>query len=477
MISMRRGVSRFELLSLMFLLIITLHACSKSRLTSVDAPQGGKIVYGAVKGADTQAAALTSMLRSVHDDCGEKPQVGKVFKVLDTDSHAVFFTVVDHPNGNRKLAGMVIASQAGPGRVEAAMVSDDASRFGSTVNPMLQQLFGVWHPGQAAEDKAQESSSAPAVKLPAMHQVSLSDDTATVLLPDGWTLDPKFGGGGAMILGPKGEKLALNMWFLAMDPRGFNYRQHKKMGMPIDPHFIVCPYDIDLAKNFAEVFHKIRASNGKPHTDLKVFHAEMMPSKDSRCVNATGQMDRDGKGMHEFNIMLFASKPNQYGDYHFAIFDSMLAPNPTDQDRATAIAIVNSFKVNEELVNQRVTVTMAPILASMRRNYEIQQQQLLARSQQIVNGIKQIGANATARYNATQAANEAQHRSWEEGQDMSSRNTQGFSNYLLDQTVVQDNYRNTHSTEWNNTADALVKSNPDRYQIVDTPDYIKDKDF
>jgi len=44
-------------------------------------PQGGTIVYGLVNGATSEAAAMSKVLRIVHTDCGERPQVGKVFKL------------------------------------------------------------------------------------------------------------------------------------------------------------------------------------------------------------------------------------------------------------------------------------------------------------------------------------------------------------------------------------------------------------
>jgi hypothetical protein len=216
----RGHISRFLALSLFLLLICTQIACSPSPLKSIDAPQGGKIVYGVVKGADTQAAAMSNVLRSVHDSCGERPQVGRVFRLRGTDSDAVFFTVVNHPGGNKYVAGLVLASQSGPGRVEAAMVSDDASRFGSTVNPMLQQLFSVWHPGEASEAPAPAADNKTSALIPSMHRVTLPDDTASVSLPDGWSVDPASAGGGMFITGPRGERIVLNMWFLAQDPNG-----------------------------------------------------------------------------------------------------------------------------------------------------------------------------------------------------------------------------------------------------------------
>jgi hypothetical protein len=476
-------ISRVAVLSLFFLLTCTLIACSPTPQKSVDGPQGGKIVYGVVEGADTQAAALGKVLRSVQTNCGERPQVGRVFTVRGTDSHAVYFTVVNRPAGNKYVAGLVIAVQSGPGRVEAAMVSDEASRFGSTVNPMLQKLFSMWHPGEGSAAPVPAASEAPpapssAPLIPPMSRVTLPDNTASVSIPNGWRVDPSSGGGGISITGPRGERVFLNMWFTAQDPNGMAYKRAQRMGVRPDPHTVIYPYNVDPAKSFPDIFQRLRASNGFRPAELQVDHAQPMPaSNGSRCVQAAGRANRDGTGMREFNMMLCSTTPDQSGLYAFYVYDFVLANGATDHERAAAVAIVSSFQANTALINQRVAATMAPVLANMRKNYETQQQQMLARNQRIVNQIKQVGANATARYNATQAANDAQHRAWNNQQDVNSRKAQGFSNYLLDQTVVQDNYRNTHSTEWNRTADALVKANPNRYQTVDNPNYWRGTDY
>jgi len=54
--------------------------------------------------------------------------------------------------------------------------------------------------------------------------------------------------------------------------------------------------------------------------------------------------------------------------------------------------------------------------------------------------------------------------------DSRDKRGQDFSNHLLDQTVIQDNELNGHATVWNQTADRLVRDNPQRYEYVDTPD-------
>ena len=84
-------------------------------------------------------------------------------------------------------------------------------------------------------------------------------------------------------------------------------------------------------------------------------------------------------------------------------------------------------------------------------------------AQQYVNQIHQIGQQATQRMNETE--------------DNNARNDQGFDNYLLDQSVVQNNATSGHSTQWNLTANQMVRSNPNKYQIVGAPNYIKGTDY
>jgi hypothetical protein len=88
--------------------------------TTIDMPQGGRIVYGKVPGADSQDTAMTAQLREMHQNCVKKPQVGKVFKMRGTDWVGLFFTVVNHPAGNVPVAGLIIVAATGPHSAEAA---------------------------------------------------------------------------------------------------------------------------------------------------------------------------------------------------------------------------------------------------------------------------------------------------------------------------------------------------------------------
>ena len=117
------GAVRASVLSLATLLLaIAAHA--QTPLQSIDSPGGGHIVYGHVDGETTEAGAMGAVLRAMHRQYGDKPQVGKVFQVKGSGSSAVFFTLVKRNQGNMPIAGLVIAAKTGADSVEAALLSD-----------------------------------------------------------------------------------------------------------------------------------------------------------------------------------------------------------------------------------------------------------------------------------------------------------------------------------------------------------------
>ena len=469
-------------LLLSLLMVSTGPAAAQSPLKSVKSPEGGKIMYGVVDGATSQAGGMASVLKAVHSNCGERPQIGRVFRFRGTDTVGVFFTVVNHPAGNVKVAGLVLAAMNPSQRVEAALVSDDAKRFGQTVNPMLKELFGEWHPGATAaavSSPAGKASAAPASALPAakgstpaaaLHTVSAADNSATIGIPDGWTLDPHSGGGVMVLAGPHGEQIGLNMSKLAIDPSN-----RAQMRSPRTPGILVYPFRGDIVKSFPDLFQAWRRANGKPPAQLQVDEINPMQApQGEHCVIAKGHVDPDGKGMQFFSSYMCAFDPGQTGMYTVTLSLSLVPNAFADQERSTMQAIVASWKINQQVVSQQ--------LAAKTQQVNANTQALIRESQMQVDRIHQIGQQATARMQATEAANDAQHAGYWAQQDANARNGQGFSNYLLDQTVVQDNntYNNGtigHGTVWNSTADALVKSDPNRFEIVDTPNYWRGIDY
>ncbi|HEY1206026.1 MAG: hypothetical protein ABSH46_14120 [Bryobacteraceae bacterium] len=501
---------------LLSLSIVVLCACKAQTQTStplktVTAPQGGKIVYGTVAGATTQAAAMSSILRNVHNNCGEKPQVGQVFQFKGMNSVGVFFTVTNHPGGNRKVAGLVIANASGPRQVEAALLSDDASRFGKTVNPMLQQLFGVWHPGGAgaatsgspagaktasASGPAGGGGSAPAA---ALHMVSASDNSASIGIADGWRLLPNSGRGAIGLQGPNGEQVNVRVMKGAIDPtHPFRARSDAHGQLEGPPGAVVIyPYRGDPAREFEGILQAWRRSNGRGPVKLQGLKTQIVdnPLRDTnQCVTADGQVDlQDGTGMQKLFALLCVYNERttfrQWGNYVITFYQLNYVPIAVAQkDNALISAMANTYKQNDQVMQQQGKQMMAQKQQSDQQWRDWGQQQsdrIRAQSQamQKSNADRQAAYDDQhAGYWAQQNSNAAQHANWNAGQDAQARNNQAFSNYLLDQTVVQDNnmYNNGtvgHGTVWNSTADALVKADPNRFSLVTTPNYWKGNDF
>ena len=458
-------------------------AQAQTPLTTISASTGGKIVYGSVAGVTTQPAALAKMLTMVHTNSGEKPQIGKAFQFTGTNSVGVFFTVTDHPDGNLPLAGMVIATATGPNQVQAGMIYDLASRFGQTVNPMLQQLSSVWHPGATPAavrpqgGASTTSAGGSAAGAPAgMHTVSLPDSTASVSIPAGWTVDPQSGGGTMLIHGTNGETVILGNMFLAVDPSALKGPVKPLKGQ------IVYPSNVDPVKSFADLIQQFRKSNNMGPAPIQIQSAEQVapPSgaefQGERCAQATGQVNPDGKGMQGM-FRVICVTPGQFGNFSFLDYVAEFPTSEAGQGNAMAAAIMNSFNENMALVSQRAAAEAAPHIAQLKQVDAQQRAANQAFTANAINNIHAIGAAATARMNATEAANSAEQANWEASQNANAQNAQGFSNYLLDQTVVQNNYTGAHGTQWNSAADAMVKASPNKYSYVNTPNYIPGTDY
>ena len=486
---------RFWKLAGLLLSLLTVNACSAAAQTtmkSVNSPEGGRIMYGVVDGATSPAGGMASVLRAVHANCGERPQIGRVFKFRGTEMVGVFFTVVNHPAGNVRVAGLVVAAMNGSQHMEAALVSDDASRFGTTVNPMLKELLDAWHPGAATATASASSgkNAAPAASgaaggnsgpAPKLHTVTASDNSVSIGIPEGWTLNPGSGHGQIIVEGPQGEVVALGLGKTGVDPTHPWQRNFARNGGRPLPGQLVYPYHGNLKEAFPELFQAWRRANGMGPAKLQVDKIDSFPvppgsplGRGEECVVASGHLDPDGKGMRTFNDLMCAALALDWGGYPLTLNHHLTPDSLVEQEKPTFVAMLGSWKLNSEVLNQQA--------AAAAREKAASDAQIRAQTQRAIDNIHAIGANATARMNATEAANDAQHAGYWAQQDSNARNAQGFSNYLLDQTVVQDNnmYNNGtigHGTAWNSTADALVKADPNRFEIVDTPNYWRGIDY
>jgi hypothetical protein len=90
---------------------------------------------------------------------------------------------------------------------------------------------------------------------------------------------------------------------------------------------------------------------------------------------------------------------------------------------------------------------------------------------------RQAGANARAQANSAHAAEDAQTSAFNAHMDNIDRMSKSFQNYQLDNTELQDNNQNARGAVPNDLANALIKSDPNRFQSVATPDFLKGVDY
>ena len=311
-----------------------------------------------------------------------------------------------------------------------------------------------------ASNSSAGGHSRPALRL---YTVTAPDSSATIGIPDGWRLDPHSGHGAMLVTGPHGEEVFLGMSRPAIYPT----RQGSRMPPP-PPGVVVYPFRGDTGKEFPNLFQAWRRAGGLPPAPLQVEQIiPMQGPQNFHCTIVNGQLDSDEKGPAKFSDNMCASDPGPGGTY-LVTLNHMMAPNAlAEQEHDLLGAILASWKANMQVVNQQ---------------NDASNQDAIRMGKEAIDRIHAIGADATARYNATQAANESQHAGYWAQQDTNARNGQGFSNYLLDQTVIQgnDRYDNRavgHATVWSTTADALAEAYPNRFEIVDTPNYWRGIDY
>jgi hypothetical protein len=445
---------------LLFTAASLIEANSQTALSTIENPKGGRIVYGQVDGQSTEAGAMGSVLRSLHNQYGDKPQVGKLFQVRGTNSVAVFFTMVNRNQGNVQLAGMIIATRTSAGHVEAALMTDQAARFGSTINPMMTQLFSVWKPNGGATASPSTSASG---KVAAMRPYTLPDRSASVSLPEGWNVLPASGGGTIMAQGPDGAAVALGYPYLAADTNNPSVKQTmailQRGGLRNTSyaHALYYPYGGDLGRTFEDLLQMARKNQGEPPVTIKISSETPMPVSGAlHCAHLHGQIDaQDGKGIREMNTVFCSSPPGPHGSYMNLAYHTAVPVQFADKERATMEAILASFNVNQAIVQSQANAIAAPAIAA----------------------IHEIGRRAAQQAADAHAAEDAHNAAVEKRWDSQDKNSQAFSNYLLDQTVIQDNQLNAHGTVWNQTADAMVKNDPQRYEYVNTPNFWKGIDY
>jgi len=213
-------------------------------------------------------------------------------------------------------------------------------------------------------------------------------------------------------------------------------------------------YRGNLVQEFTPFLQAWLTSTGEKSAQLKVQNAQAMPgSQTVQCASASGQLTPSGGGAVAISADICSQSPNQYGYYTVVVSIALIPVSLGNSDQNVVKAMVASYQENQQVIQQEYQ--------QAQQMKQAQDKKDLAIAQAVVNNIHQQGAAAEAQMNATE--------------DAEAKSDAGFDNYILDQSVVSKG--GTHTTMWNTEANAVVATNPNKYQIVDSPNYWKGVDY
>jgi hypothetical protein len=436
----------------------------------------------------------------MHQNCGNKPQIGQVFKMRGTDAVGLLFTVINHPAGDVQVTGLILASESAPG--QGALISDRADRFYQTANPMLTKLFSEWHPGSmsaafapksaagaqvsprsagaspapAANSGQKSPSTAPAASapVPPLHTVSAPDNSFQIGLPAGWNLMPGSSGGVVIGAGPQGEQFVINVLKMAVDP--YIAYQVTHMQSTAMPGWVVAPFRGNLQREFPTLFQAFRRANGRGPVKLTVDSmAQGQPAgPQTPCVQFMIHIDaNDGKEPALVSGVMCASMPSttSRGDYTVALSGFTIPQSLADREKNTVAAIISSFRPNQAVIGGQV----AQAQQVYNNNYSA-----------LVNGIRERTVDASSEVMKRQqilhqsqedtfAIQQAGNANQQEG---FARSNQGTDLYIRDRTIIRNpEYPDDHYNVSNSTYNWLYNAFPGRVDEVPPSQYIKGTDY
>ena len=447
------------LVSLVFVLLCIVPFLAPARaddgLKTINVAGGGQIVYGPIIGASSLQGAMGTVLRDIHGHFGDRPQIGKFFQTPEKDSIATFFTLTAKTQGGKRIAGMVIVSMPRGTKPAAALLYADADQFGKKVNVLLKRLNEAW---QMEATKSAPSSQSPGARghqgaTQPLHQTGFADNSGSIGLPAGWRITSA-GGGAVHVAGPHGEEVHLGAMFQGIyDPRSPQTRSMIDYLNKAHRPYFVYPYGGDLVKSWTTVMQQSHQRDNTPVPTFRLTGGQrVQPSPyETAAALVLGDFDaNNGRGPLVSSIRIGAMKPTG-GQWALNVNRVSIPKQLADEEWPTVVAMVNSYRQNGAEIQRQTNI--------------------------IIQNIHDIGAAATARAEATSKANDRHNADVEARWDDNAKYNKSFENYQLDRTVIQDNDRNERGTAGYPLADALVRSNPNRFQYVQTQDLMKGVDY
>jgi hypothetical protein len=428
---------------------------SGDALKIINPPGGGQVVYGTMEAGRTPQAAMAFMLKQVHGHFGDRPQVSKVFQVRNSESYAAFFTLIAKTQGGKPIAGEVIVSVPKGRQPSAAVLYDDAQHFTKSQAVLLKALStgsrgdnSAGGPGQASQGQAAPGQSAAGQsglgKSQALRVQTGGDHSASLTLPEGWRV-VSVAGGSISAEGPNGERIGLGLMAQGIrDPRSAG----GVYGMP-GMRGVVCPAGGDLFNAYVCVVNQQRRNANQPQGTFTLKSSRPLGGG---AIEAIFEVDlHDGKGPRDGSARLQALITRGLPTWALSISNSSVPKTVAAAEAPTMKAILASYSQDRRVIN--------------------------GEQRQVLGQIRAAGERSRIEADAANQRREASTSAFDAHMDNIDRQSKAMQNYTLDRSQIQDNDLNGRATVSNGLADALVATDPNRYQVVPPGSFLKGVDY
>jgi len=212
----------------------------------------------------------------------------------------------------------------------------------------LFMLLGVASVGQAQAGGAQAGGpQGPTVAIQPLTKYVLPDQTASVMLPDGWNVT-RTGIAFIRAEGPRGELAMFGVIVPAHDAPG---------GGPPSPSAPLSQsYSAGPADKLQQSISWVRAHNGQSPVQVKVFSQQPFkaPAQFGQCTKMTATLGVQGMGVLDAETDFCSLPVDANGNYRNFFKIVAISPQLAATERGTVEAVLASYVLNMKAIQQRL---------------------------------------------------------------------------------------------------------------------------
>jgi hypothetical protein len=215
--------------------------------------------------------------------------------------------------------------------------------------------------------------------------------------------------------------------------------------------YYACSYSLDLGADYMCVNTQYRQRRHLGPLSFHVLSTRLSPGQPSEGALLVEIDAHDGKGPMLASIRAGAKRMGP-GSWTYTCNEVRIPKPIADEEWSTAAGMIMSYRQNSAVIFQET-------------------QQVIDRINREAEANRKLAAEKSK-------ANDAHNRQVEATWDEQAKQNKAFENYTLDYAVLHDPQTGgSYGRTDYDSADALVKANPDRFEYAQTQDLLKGIDY